>query len=151
MSKGKSLYRYYAVQWPIESATAPTSPDNPIISFQNFSERRPVEGGSFSAWGVLIYEKPLSDETQYRRELRPSRDNPDVREVMRHQAQCVGPWEVYRHVPEEKRVTEFDPETGQYRPKKEITPIRMACQYNTAQKFPVPRKWLSLGKKMPHR
>ena len=151
MSKEDNLYCYYATKRPVEISSPPTSPDNPIISIRNFGERRSVEGGAFSAWGVLIYEKPLNDEAQYRCELRPSRNNPDVRETMRRQAQCVGPWEEYRHVPEEKRVTEFDPKIGQYRPKKKITPLRMTCQCNTAQRFPGPSKWSGTKKKTPHR
>ena len=151
MSKEEKLFRYYATQRHMEPSSVPALPDNPMVSFQNFDERRPVEGGAFSAWGVLTYEKPLSDEVRYRYELRPSRVNPDVRETMYRQAQTIGPWEVYRHVPEEKRVTEYDPETGRYRPKEGITPERMTSQQNSAQKFPVSRKWSGRGEKPPHR
>lgn len=53
MSKEEKLFRYYATQRPMEPSSVPALPDNPMVSFQNFDERRPVEGGAFSAWGVL--------------------------------------------------------------------------------------------------
>ena len=136
----KTDYTYYSTQRPVDLGTFPKSPDNPIVRIVNYDYRAAVEGGAFQAWGILIYEKPLTAQEQYDYELRPSRDNPDVRQTMEEQAQVVGPWEEYRRVPEEKRVVEYDPIRGVYVPYDSVTPERLNAQHNSARKFPVPRK-----------
>ncbi len=136
----QTLYQYYSTQRPIDMGTFPKAPDNTPTAIQNFDQRLPVEGGAFLAWGVLTYEKSLTDQEQYQYELRPSRNNPDVREKMREQARLVGLWELYRRVPEEKRVTDFDPASNEFVPRDGVTLLRMNAQYNTARKFPVPKK-----------
>lgn len=137
----QKLYKYYSTQRPIEPGSFPKPPDNPPLETINYDvdSRIPVDGEAFSAWGEVIYARPLTDRQLYDYELRPSRSNPDVRETMERQAQVVGPWEVYRRVPEEKRVTEYDPSRDTYRPRAEVSPLLMNAQHNSAQKFPVPR------------
>ncbi len=136
----QKLYQYYSTQRPIDMGTFPKPSDNAPVAMQNFDQRLPVERGAFLAWGVLTYEKPLTDQAQYQYELRPSPNNPDVQEKMREQARLVGPWEIFRRVPEEKRVTDLDPVSGEFVPRDGVTPLRMNAQHNTARKFPVPKK-----------
>lgn len=134
------LYKYYSTQRPVGPGTYPQPPENQLMGILHYEGRVPVEGGAFHAWGELAYEKALTDRQQYDYELRPSRDNPDVRETMARQAQTVGPWEAYRRVPEEKRVTGFDPAQGVFLPLDGMTPERLNARFNSAQKFPVPRQ-----------
>ena len=70
-----------------------------------YDQRKPVENGTALAWGELIYDAPLTPEQVSNYELRPSRDNPDVRERMSVQAQAVGAWEKRNRIPEEKCLT----------------------------------------------
>ncbi len=60
----------------------PKDPDNPLTGFLNYDERTSVEHGAFRAWGEVIYRSPLTPDQIYQYELRPSRDNPDVRRTM---------------------------------------------------------------------
>lgn len=144
-------YRYYSTQRPIGPGTCPTPPDNRITAIENYDERRPVEGGVFHAWGMLTYEKPLTAQEQYSYELRPARSNPDVLRTMAEQAQVVGAWELYRHIPEEKRVTEYDPDEKRFCPRRGVSPERLNAQHNSAQKFPVPKRHPDRPRKPPCR
>lgn len=88
--------------------------------------------------GAPAYAKPLTDRQQYDYELRPSRDNPDVRVKMRRQAQVVGPWEEYHSIPEEQRETEYDHARGLYRPRQSVSPERLKTRYISVKMSPVP-------------
>lgn len=139
IAMSQELFKYYSTQRPIEPGTYPEPPENELRGILRYRSRTPVEGGAFQAWGELNYAHPLSDRQLYDYELRPSRSNPDVRETMERQAQVIGPWEVYRRVPGEKRVTEYDPSRDAYRPRAGVSPLLMNAQHNSAQKFPVPK------------
>ena len=133
-------YIYYSTQRPMDLGTYPRPTDNLPVEIINYdvNSRIPVEGEVFEAWGELTYAKPLTDRQQYDYELRPSRDNPDVREKMKRQAQVIGPWEEYHHIPEEKRVTEYDLACGLYHPCEGVSPQRLNTRYNSAKIVPVP-------------
>lgn len=66
-------------------------------------------------------------------------DDSGVLQLMQERARVIGPWELYRRVPEEKRVTEFDPDSQEFIPRGGVTPERMSAQVNLSQKYPVPK------------
>lgn len=74
---GVELYKYYSTQRPVDLGTFPKSINNPPVCFANYDERRPVENGSFRAWGELLYLDPLTGKDISNYELRPAPDNPD--------------------------------------------------------------------------
>lgn len=122
----QDTYKYYSTQRPVDIATYPETDSNPLLGFYNYDQRLPVEGGAFLAWGELIYAKPLTGEEMKNYELRPSRENRDVRRQMDTQAQTVGKWEDSHRVPEQKRLTWFYPDFGSYVAKEYVTPERLA-------------------------
>ncbi len=134
----QELYKYYSTHRPVDLGTYPKPDDNKPVEILNYDKdgRIPVEGGVFEAWGELIYAKPLTAEQQSDYELRPSRDNPDVRRVMDAQAQVVGEWEQRNHVPETKRLTWWYSDFGSYVPGDFVTPEQLAEQYRFAIAFP---------------
>lgn len=120
------LYKYYSTQRPVDIGTYPKSPENPLIGLTNYDSRIPVEGGAFRAWGELSYAQPLTEKELYDYELRPARQNLDVRRTVDAQAQIVGKWEDAKRVPEQKRLTWFYPDFGSYVAKGFVTPERLA-------------------------
>ena len=92
-----------------------------------FSERKLVENGTVLAWGVLSYNSPLLPQQINDYELRPARDNPDIKERMSVQAQAVGAWERRNHIPEEKRLTRRNPDTNAYEPLDSIRIEEFLC------------------------
>lgn len=70
-------YRYYSTQRPVDIGTFPKPPDNAPLAFTNYDQRQEVEGGTMRAWGVLYYEKPLTQQQMDDYELKPAPDNPD--------------------------------------------------------------------------
>lgn len=82
----KEQFKYYSTQRPVDIGTYPKSRDNPMIDFTNYDSRIPVEGGAFRAWGELTYAKPLTEKEVAAYELRPARENLDVRRTMDAQA-----------------------------------------------------------------
>lgn len=122
----KEEYKYYSTQRPVDIGTYPKSRENPMIGFTNYDNRIPVEGGAFRAWGELVYGKPLTEKEAADYELRPARENLDVRRTMDAQAQIVGKWEDAKHIPDQKRLTWFYPDFGSYVTKEFITPERLA-------------------------
>lgn len=122
----KEEYKYYSTQRPVDIGTYPKSRENPMIGFTNYDSRIPVEGGAFRVWGELIYDKPLTEKELNDYELRPARENLDVRRTMDAQAQIVGKWEDAKRVPYQKRLTWFYPDFGSYVAKEYITPERLA-------------------------
>mgnify|MGYP007097773849 FL=1 len=131
----QELYRYYSTQRPVDIGTYPKDPDNPLTGFLNYDERTSVEHGAFRAWGEVIYRSPLTPDQIYQYELRPSRDNPDVRRTMAEQAQVVGTWEMRNHVPEGRRMTRYV-HPGKFIAGKRVTPEELARQYRLAQDYP---------------
>ncbi len=119
----------------MDIGTYPKDPDNPLTGFLNYDERTSVEHGAFRAWGEVIYRSPLTPDQMYQYELRPSRDNPDVRRTMAEQAQVVGTWEMRNHVPEGRRMTRYV-HPGKFVAGKRVTPEELARQYRLAQDYP---------------
>ena len=52
--------------------------------------RQQVTGEAFQAWGAITYAHPLTEREMQDYELRPSRNNLDIRRQMDAQAQVVG-------------------------------------------------------------
>ena len=76
-TQGPDFYKYYSTQRPVDIATYPRPKDNLPVGILNYGERRPVENGSFRAWGELLYLDPLTEREYSDYELRPAPDNPD--------------------------------------------------------------------------
>lgn len=131
----QELYRYYSTQRPVDIGTYPKDPDNPLVGFLNYDERISVEHGTFRAWGEVVYRSPLTPDQIYQYELRPSRDNPDVRRTMTEQAQVVGAWEARNHVPENRRLTQYV-YPGKFIPGKRVTPEELSKRYWLAEDNP---------------
>ena len=121
-------YKYYSTQRPVSIGTFPKDHFKAPIRLQNYDGRLPVEGGAFRAWGEVVYDTPLSDGELRSYELRPSRNNPDIRRQMDAQAQVVGKWEDAHHVPEQRRLTWFYPDFGSYVAKEYVTPEQLAAR-----------------------
>ena len=119
-------YKYYSTQRPVSIGTFPKDHFKAPIRLQNYDGRLPVEGGAFRAWGEVVYDTPLSDGELRSYELRPSRNNLDIRRQMDAQAQVVGKWEDAHRVPDQKRLTWFYPDFGSYVVKEYITPEQLA-------------------------
>ena len=90
--------------------------------------RQQVPGEAFQAWGAIIYAQPLTDREMRDYELRPARENLDIRRQMDAQAQVVGKWEDAHHVPEQRRLTWFYPDFGSYVAKEYVTPEQLAAR-----------------------
>ena len=93
-----------------------------------FFTRQQVPGEAFQAWGAIIYANPLTDLEMRDYELRPSRDNLDIRRQMDTQAQVVGKWEDNHRIPEQKRLTWFYSDFGSYVTKEYVTPEQLATR-----------------------
>lgn len=119
-------YKYYSIRRPVDAGTFPNDKDNPPIRIENYKGRIWVECNTRLAWGELVYAKPLSEKTQADYELKPSRRNPDVRQMMEDQAMVVGKWEDAKRVPERKRLTWYHPDFGVYVAKYYISPEQLA-------------------------
>ena len=74
------------------------------------------------------YAQPLTDREMRDYELRPARENLDIRRQMDAQAQVVGKWEDAHHVPEQRRLTWFYPDFGSYVSKEYVTPEQLAAR-----------------------
>ena len=103
----KETYKYYSTQHystqrPIDIGTYPKSYFNRPIHMDIYFTRQQVQGESFQAWGAITYAQPLTDREMRDYELRPARENLDIRRQMDAQAQVVGKWEDAHHVPEQR-------------------------------------------------
>lgn len=78
-TEAPGLYQYYSTQRPVDIGTFPKPPHNAPDEIANYDQRIPVEGGAFRAWGHLTYTKPLTEKQVSDYELRPAKDNPDIR------------------------------------------------------------------------
>lgn len=137
--KQQELYRYYSTQRPVDLGTYPKEPDNPLVGFLNYDDRISVEHGAYWAWGEVTYRAPLTTDQLIQYELQPSRDNPDVRETMKEQAQAVGQWEERNHIPFDRRLTQCIG-IGVYTCKVRVTPAQLAERHRIAVDLPlVPR------------
>lgn len=119
-------YKYYSTQRPVDLGTFPKPAGNAPDEIVNYDGRIRVENDTRLAWGHLTYSKPLTAAEQQSYELRPSRDNPDVKREMQEQAQAVGAWEDKRRVPDQKRLTWFYPDFGSCAVKEYVTPEMLA-------------------------
>lgn len=137
--KQQELYRYYSTQRPVDLGTYPKEPDNPLVGFLNYDDRISVEHGAYRAWGEVTYRALLTTDQLIQYELQPSRDNPDVRETMKEQAQAVGQWEERNHIPFDRRLTQCIG-IGVYTCKVRVTPAQLAERHRIAVDLPlVPR------------
>ena len=75
-------YKYYSTQRPVSIGTFPKDHFKAPIHLQNYDGQLPVEGGAFRAWGEVVYDTPLSDGELRSYELRPSRNNLNIRRQM---------------------------------------------------------------------
>ena len=67
-------------------------------------------------------------------ELRPARNNLDIRRQMDAQAQVVGKWEDAHRVPEQKRLTWFYPDFGSYVVKEYVIPDQLAVRVRSIER-----------------
>lgn len=130
-------YKYYSTQRPIDIGTYPKLPHDPEVGMTFFSERMPVENDTVLAWGILAYNQPLTPQQISDYELRPARDNPDIRERMSVQAQVVGAWEQRNHIPNEKRLTRKNADTGVYEPLDSVRMEELQHQFEIALDYPI--------------
>ena len=87
----------------------------------------------------MTYRAPLTTDQLIQYELQPSRDNPDVRETMKEQAQAVGQWEERNHIPFDRRLAQCIG-IGVYTCKTRVTPAQLAERHRIAVDLPlVPR------------
>ena len=122
----KETYLYYSTQRPIDIGTYPNSYFNRPVHMDLYFTRQQVTGEAFQAWGAITYAHPLTEREMQDYELRPSRNNLDIRRQMDAQAQVVGKWEDAHRVPDQKRLTWFYPDFGSYVVKEYITPEQLA-------------------------
>ena len=121
-------------QRPIDIGTYPNSYFNRPVHMDLYFTRQQVSGESFQAWGAIIYAHPLTEREMQNYELRPSRENLDIRRQMDAQAQVVGKWEDAHHVPDQKRLTWFYPDFGSYVVKEYITPEQLAVRVRSIER-----------------
>ena len=107
---------------------------NKPIHMTVYTGREQVEGEAFRAWGDLSYAQPLTEREMEDYELRPSRDNPDLRERMERQAEVVGQWEDAKHIPDVKRLTWFYPDFGSYVVKEFVTLEQLAQRADSVER-----------------
>ena len=67
-------------------------------------------------------------------ELRPARENLDIRRQMDAQAQVVGKWEDAHHVPEQRRLTWFYHDFGCYVAKEYVTPEQLTTRVRSVER-----------------
>ena len=78
----KETYKYYSTQRPIDIGTYPKSYFNRPIHMDVYFTRQQVPGEAFQAWGAITYAQPLTDREMRDYELRPARENLDIRRQM---------------------------------------------------------------------
>ena len=130
----KETYKYYSTQRPIDLGTYPDSYFNRPIHMDIYPGRQQAPGEVFQAWGAIIYAQPLTEQELRDYELRPARNNLDIRRQMDAQAQVVGKWEDAHHVPEQKRLTWFYPDFGSYVVKEYVIPDQLAVRVRSIER-----------------
>ena len=78
----KETYLYYSTQRPIDIGTYPNSYFNRPVHMDLYFTRQQVTGEAFQAWGAITYAHPLTEREMQDYELRPSRNNLDIRRQM---------------------------------------------------------------------
>lgn len=136
----KKEYRYYSTQRPVDIGTYPKPPGNLPIAIENYDGRIYVERGAYQAWGLLAYAAPLTEQQMSGYELRPSRENPDLKQRMYEQGEVVGKFEQRMHVPDQERLTWWNGDFGAYVVKDFVTPRELAHRFEIAQELPEPMK-----------
>ena len=145
-------YRYYSTRRPIDIGTYPKPAGNPLIELVNYDVRLPVEGGPYMAWGHLVYQKPLSEAEISDYELRPSRFNLDVQEIMNAQASIIGPWEERNELPADQRLTVWSVKACDFIAAAQVSQEQLAERYSVAKKFPyLSSKQMKVFSKPQHR
>ena len=122
----KETYKYYSTQRPIDVGTYPKSYFNRPIHMDIYPGRQQVPGEAFQAWGAILYAQPLTEQEIRDYELRPSRDNLDIRRQMDAQAQVVGKSEDAHRSPATARLTLYNFDLGRYVPVNSVTPKEIA-------------------------
>jgi hypothetical protein len=130
----KDAYKYYSTQRPVDIGTYPKTKDNTPVSIVNFDTREGVETGRVQAWGYLVYDAPLTEKQISDYELHAAPDNPDVKALMREQAQTVGAWEEKRGLPAINRYTDRWLDTGRFIYNQFVTPKQMAERFDHASR-----------------
>lgn len=124
-TEAPGLYKYYSTQRPVGIGTFPKPPHNAPDEIVNYDRRIWVEHDTRLAWGHLTYTRPLTEQELINYELRPSRDNPDLKKRMEEQTQTVGAWEDASHIADSKRLTWFYPDFGCYVLKEYVSPEKL--------------------------
>ena len=130
----KETYKYYSTQRPIDIGTYPKSDFNRPVHMDIYPTRQQVPGEAFQAWGAITYAQPLTEQEMRDYELRPARDNLDIRRQMDAQAQVVGKWEDAHHVPEQRRLTWFYHDFGCYVAKEYVTPEQLTTRVRSVER-----------------
>lgn len=135
-------YKYYSTQRPVDLMTYPDPPDNRPVEIQNYDcdFRIPVPGEAFRAWGELTYAAPLTEKQMEDYELKPSRQNPDLKKRMEEQTQALGKWEDSRHFSDRKRLTWFHPDFGSHVLKDFVTPEQLAERFGIMKELQAERR-----------
>ena len=107
---------------------------NRPVHMDLYFTRQQVTGEAFQAWGAITYAHPLTEREMQDYELRPSRNNLDIRRQMDAQAQVVGKWEDAHRIPDQKRLTWFYPDFGSYVVKEYITPEQLAVRVRSIER-----------------
>ena len=128
------IYRYYSTQRPMDIENYPKSAGEPISIF-NYDYRQRIEPWGFLAWGYLDFSAPLDARHADDYELRPSPENPDVKQKMYEQAQVVGKYEKRYRVLDSKRLTWWYSDFGSFVPKEFVTPETLEARYNAITKI----------------
>ena len=113
-NRAEDYQRRYHVQ-EVEQA-----PDKETYKY--YSTQRPIDIGTYPK---SYFNRPIHMRDY---ELRPARENLDIRRQMDAQAQVVGKWEDAHHVPEQRRLTWFYPDFGSYAAKEYVTPEQLAAR-----------------------
>jgi hypothetical protein len=125
----QKIYRYYSKKRPIGIGTYPNSAGEPT-AIVNFEGRNRIEPWGFLAWGYLEYSAPLDARHADDYELKPSPENPDLKQKMHEQTQVVGKWEAARRLPANRRLTWWYPDFGDFVVKEFVTPERLEELFN---------------------
>ena len=64
--------KYYSTQRPVAPGTFPKPKGNRVTSIENFDDRTYIPELGGKAWGLIEYEKPLTDREAEAYELEPA-------------------------------------------------------------------------------
>ena len=113
----KAPYKYYSIHQPVDISTFPKTQGKPAL-IENYGRRKTVENGGFTAWGDLIYEKPLTQKQINEYGLKAASSNPDhtgtAPKQLEAQIAAIAKWEENHRIPAHIRLTRYDPELNIY-------------------------------------